>query len=121
VATFRPRSHMDRFAHIRHPVILGGVVVGAAVALFAGFPVLSVAVAAVTAWVILRLGVMMLGGLARPVPEPPPPGELRKVKLVYRCDICGAEVRMTVSPTDDPEPPRHCQDDMRLMTPVDDL
>jgi hypothetical protein len=83
--------------------------------------VLSVAVAAVTAWVILRLGVMMLGGLARPVPEPPPPGELRKVKLVYRCDICGAEVRMTVSPTDDPEPPRHCQDDMRLMTPVDDL
>jgi hypothetical protein len=116
-----PQRTMDRLTRIKHPVILGAAVLGAAAALLAGFPLVSVVVAAVAAWVILRLGVMMLGGLARPVPEPPPPGELRKVKLVYRCDICGAEVRMTVSPTEDPEPPRHCQEDMRLMTPVDDL
>jgi hypothetical protein len=112
---------MDRILRIRHPIVLGAVVLGAAGALLAGFSVLNVAIASLAAWVILRLGVMMLGGLARPVPEPPPAGELRKVKLVYRCDICGAEVRMTVSPSDDPEPPRHCQEDMRLMTPVDDL
>ena len=121
MGTLLPFSRMDRFTRIRHPVVLGLVVVGAAAALLAGFPLLSVAVAAAAAWVILRLGVMMLGGLARPVPEPPPPGERRRVKLVYRCDICGAEVRMTVSPTGDPEPPRHCQEDMRLMTPVDEL
>ncbi len=112
---------MDRLLRIKHPVVLGAVVLGAAVALLAGFPLVNVAIAASAAWAILRLGVMMLGGLARPVPEPPPAGELRKVKLVYRCDICGAEVRMTVSPTEDPEPPRHCQEDMRLMTPVDEL
>jgi hypothetical protein len=38
---------------------------------------------------IWRVGTTMLGGLARPIPEPPPPGELRKVKLLYRCSICG--------------------------------
>ncbi|MEY2433297.1 MAG: hypothetical protein QOC92_3022 [Acidimicrobiaceae bacterium] len=57
----------------------------------------------------------MLGGLARPVPEPPPPGELRKVKLVYRCSICGTELRMTAANDAVPEPPRHCQDDMDLV------
>jgi hypothetical protein len=106
---------------LKHPVIVGTVVLGAAAALLAGFPILSTAVAALAAYAILRLGVAMLGGLARPVPDPPPPGELRKVKLTYRCDVCGAEARMTVAPTEEPEPPRHCQDDMRLVTPVDDL
>jgi hypothetical protein len=43
------------------------------------------------------------------------------VKITYRCDVCGAEVRMTVAPTEEPDPPRHCQDDMRLVTPVDEL
>jgi hypothetical protein len=108
----------DRF-RLRHPIVVGVVVVGAAAALFWGFPLPNVAIAAVAAWAILRLGVAMLTGLARPLPEPPPAGELRKVKLMYRCDICGAEVRMTVAPTEEPEPPRHCQDEMRLVTPVD--
>jgi hypothetical protein len=44
----------------------------------------------------------MLGGMARPIPEPPPAGELRKVKIAYRCEICGAEVRMTVAPQSQP-------------------
>jgi hypothetical protein len=103
----------------KHPVVVGVVVFGAAGALLAGFPILSTAVAALVAYLILRLGVAMLGGLARPVPEPPPAGELRKVKMAFRCDICGTEVRMTVSPTEEPDPPRHCQEEMRLMTPVD--
>ena len=40
---------------------------------------------------------IMVNGLARPMPEPPPAGELRKVKIVYRCSICGTEVRMTAA------------------------
>jgi hypothetical protein len=104
---------------VKHPVVNGIVVIGAAAALLAGFEVLPVLAAAAGGWAILRLGVLMLGGLARPVPEAPPAGELRKVKITYRCEICGTEVRMTVAPDEDPEPPRHCQDDMTLVTPVD--
>ena len=70
---------------------------------------------------ILRIGFAMLGSLSRPVPEPPPPGELRKVRITYRCSICGTEVRMTSANDQVPEPPRHCQEDMDLVTPVDDL
>lgn len=104
---------------MKHPVLNGIVLLGAAIALVAGFEVVPVLVAAIGAWLILRVGVMMLGGLARPIPEPPPAGELRRVKIVYRCEICGTEVRMTVSPDEDPEAPRHCQDDMTLVTPVE--
>ena len=68
---------------------------------------------------ILRIGIGILRMFAQPVAEPPPPGELRKVKLMYRCEICGTEVRMTVAPDQDPEPPRHCQDEMTLLTPVE--
>jgi hypothetical protein len=69
---------------------------------------------------ILRIGIAMLRMFAQPVSEPPPPGELRKVKLMYRCEICGTEVRMTAALDQDPEPPRHCLEDMTLVTPVDD-
>ncbi len=83
--------------------------------------VVGLLVAAAAVWVMFRIGFAMLGGLARPLPEPPPPGELRKVKLMYRCSICGTEVRMTVANDQMPDPPRHCQDEMDLVTPVDDL
>jgi hypothetical protein len=109
---------MSRF-QLKHPVVVGIVVFGIAAALIGGFPVFPTLVAGLATYVILRLGVAMLGGLARPVPEPPPVGELRKVKMAYRCDICGTEVRMTVSPTEEPDPPRHCQEEMRLVTPVE--
>ena len=39
---------------------------------------------------------------------------------MYRCAICGAEVRMTIAPDEDPEPPRHCLEDMDLVAPVND-
>lgn len=71
--------------------------------------------------VILRLGIGVLRGLAQPVPAPPPAGELRKVKILFRCSICGTEVRMTLANDQEPEPPRHCLEDMDLVTPVDDL
>lgn len=83
--------------------------------------VLKLALAVAVGLMIWRVGTRMLGGLARPLPEPPPAGELRKVKLMYRCSICGTEVRMTVANDQMPEPPRHCLEDMDLVTPVDDL
>jgi len=83
--------------------------------------ILKLAIAVAAGLFIWRVGTRMLGGFARPLPEPPPPGELRKVKLMYRCAICGTEVRMTVANDQMPEPPRHCMDEMDLVTPVDDL
>ena len=104
---------------MKHPIVNGLVVLGGAIALLAGYGFAAALGAAAVAWVILRVGVVMLGGLARPIPEAPAAGELRKVKIAYRCDICGTEVRMTVAPDQEPEAPRHCQDDMTLVTPVE--
>jgi hypothetical protein len=81
----------------------------------------AVLVAALAVLVMFKIGFAMLGGLAQPVPEPPPAGELRKVKILYRCSICGTEVRMTVANDEMPDPPRHCLEDMDLVTPVDDI
>ena len=71
------------------------------------------------AYLTFSYGKKMLGGFSQPMAEPPPPGEMRKVKLEYRCDICGSEARMTMAPDEDPPAPRHCLDDMRLITPVE--
>ena len=68
---------------------------------------------------IVRSGWFFLQSFATPPPEPPEPGEMRKVKLVYRCSICGAEVRMTAAPSEEPEPPRHCMEDMDLVSPIE--
>jgi hypothetical protein len=102
---------------LRHRT-LAVVVLGAAVVLviWRGTPVWATAVAAVVAYLIIALGLAMLGMLASPVPEPPPPGELRKVRLTFQCVVCGTEVRMTSAAEQDPEPPRHCFDEMRLVT-----
>ena len=77
--------------------------------------VLKILMAIVVAMVLLRMGLAVLRTLATPLPEPPPVGELRKVKLQYRCSLCGTEVRMTVANDESPDPPRHCMDDMELM------
>jgi len=116
----RTNEHDPGGWRLRHPVVTGIAVLAIVAGLFAGLDIWKVAVAGAVVWVIMRIGVVMLGGLARPIPDPPPEGELRKVKLQYRCEICGTEVRMTVAADIDPEPPRHCQDDMTLMTPVED-
>ena len=49
--------------------------------------VLKLVLAVVVFVVIMRLGMLVLAALARPN-EPPPPGEMRKVNLRYRCSIC---------------------------------
>ena len=78
---------------------------------------LLIAIAA--AALILRIGLGLLRGLARPLPEPPPAGELRKVKIRYRCSLCGTEVRMTAATNEEPEAPRHCMEDMDLIASSD--
>ena len=80
----------------------------------------KVLVAIAAAVIIVRIGLVFLRAFAQPVPEPPPPGELRKVKIMYRCSICGTEVRMTVANDEVPNAPRHCQEDMDLVAPIDD-
>lgn len=81
--------------------------------------VIGILVALIIAAVLIKVGVAMLRGLGTPLPPPPPTGEMRKVNLRYRCSICGAELKMTLATDELPEPPRHCQEDMDLMTPVE--
>ena len=80
---------------------------------------LKIFVAVLVFLLIMRVGVAILRALATPRPEPPPAGEMRKVDLRYRCSICGAEVRMTAAAEADPEPPRHCLEDMQLVAPIE--
>ena len=103
----------------RHPLALFLIALGSAILIGLGNSPGAVLVAALFAYATFRMGVALLGGLARPVPEPPPAGELRKVKIVYRCSICGTEVRMTIAPDEDPQAPRHCLEDMELMAPIE--
>ena len=69
--------------------------------------------------VVMKIGLFFIRGFAQPLPAPPPPGEMRKVNLRYRCELCGAEVKMTAAAEEEPEPPRHCQEDMALVAPVE--
>jgi hypothetical protein len=80
-----------------------------------------VLIAAAIVGLLCKIGFAMIGGLAQPIPEPPPAGELRKVRLVYRCSLCGTEVRMTTANDDVPEAPRHCMEDMDLIATADDM
>ncbi|HUR18155.1 MAG TPA: hypothetical protein VMZ51_04350 [Acidimicrobiales bacterium] len=67
----------------------------------------------------MKLGIIILRGLARPAPEPPPTGEMRRVSLKYRCPTCGVALKMTAAPDSDPPPPRHCMEDMQLVAPIE--
>jgi hypothetical protein len=82
-------------------------------------PWLNVVIAVVVGALILKIGAGMLGSFARPIPEPPPAGELRKVKLRYRCPMCGMEIRIDRAGDELPEPPRHCMDEMELVATPD--
>ncbi|MFM9036369.1 MAG: hypothetical protein ACKOJ9_01610 [Actinomycetota bacterium] len=66
-----------------------------------------------------RVGVGMLRSMTTPLPPPPPEGELRKVNVKYRCSVCGLEIKTMLAPEEDPPPPRHCQEDMDLVAPVE--
>jgi hypothetical protein len=80
--------------------------------------VIKIIIGVVAFLVIVRLGLFVIRALAMPVPEPDQ-GELRRVNLKYQCLLCGAEVRMTKAGEDLPPPPRHCMEDMELMSAVE--
>lgn len=80
---------------------------------------LNVLVAVAATALFLRVGIGVLRALAAPPPTPAPAGELRRVKLLYRCELCGTEVRMTTATEENPDPPRHCMEAMELL-PADD-
>ena len=103
----------------RNRILRMGLTAAVALALYAGgFPLLPSLVAAGASYLMFKIGFALIGSFARPIPEPPPPGELRRVKLQFRCSLCGTEVRMTVANDEMPEPPRHCMEDMELVAPV---
>jgi hypothetical protein len=104
---------------VSRPVLVALIVVGVVVWWVSDAGVVAVAIAVLVGWLILRLGFAVLRGFGTPLPPPPPPGELRKVRLTYRCLVCGTEVRMTAANDEVPEPPRHCQEDMELVAPID--
>ena len=80
--------------------------------------VVKIVIGLAAAYLILRMGFFFIRAFATPV-KPAEPGELRKVNLKYQCQICGAEVRMTKAGEDLPPPPRHCMEDMQLVSPVE--
>ncbi len=83
-----------------------------------GVSIARLIVAIVVAFLIIRFGLALLRGMAAPIPEPPPAGELRKVKIQFQCQMCGTEVRMTMSTDEEPEAPRHCMQEMDLVAPT---
>jgi multisubunit Na+/H+ antiporter MnhC subunit len=111
----------DRAIQVRRKRILRVVLVGLAVVfLLAEFSWWRVLVGLGLMYMALNAGFAVIGAFARPVPEPPPPGELRRVKLTYRCTECGAELRMTLAADEIPAPPRHCSGDMDLIATRED-
>lgn len=70
--------------------------------------------------VLFRGGMAILTALSAPPAPPPEPGELRKVNVRYRCDVCGVELKLTMAPDEDPPPPKHCLEDMTIVAPLYD-
>jgi len=67
-----------------------------------------------------KIGMAMLQALSAPPVPPPEPGELRKVNMRYRCEVCGVELKLTLAPDEDPPPPKHCLEDMTIVAPLYD-
>ena len=74
--------------------------------------ILRIVIALVAAVTIYVVGAAVLRKFKIAPPEEPDPADLRPVDARFRCQVCGAEVTMTVSASDEPEPPRHCREDM---------
>ncbi|MEZ5239074.1 MAG: hypothetical protein R2716_09030 [Microthrixaceae bacterium] len=95
--------------------LLALALIAAAVVLLGGANPFAAILAVLLGALILRIGWFFLQQFATPPPPPPDPGTLRRVRLTYRCPVCGAEVRMTSAASADPEPPRHCMEEMELV------
>ncbi|MGH1493096.1 MAG: hypothetical protein ACRBK7_27485 [Acidimicrobiales bacterium] len=113
-------SRDAQIQHQRKRLLQILVIILALALLAAGFEIWRVLLAVGLMYLILRSGFAIIGAFARPIPDPPPPGELRKVKLTYRCDQCGSELRMTLANDEVPSPPRHCTEEMELTATRED-
>ena len=110
---------MVRRLPITWAALVALVLAGILASLVTDASVAAITVAVLVGFAIWRIGFAILRALATPLPPPPPPGELRKVKITYRCSICGTEVRMTTANDEVPDAPRHCQEDMELVAPIE--
>jgi len=72
----------------------------------------------VVTYVVWKTGIAMIRSLSTPLPAPPPAGEMRKVNVRYRCDVCGVELKLLMAPDEDPPPPTHCLEEMVLVAPI---
>jgi len=79
--------------------------------------VINVIIAILIFVVVLRTGLWGLRLVATKPPPPPPRGELRKIDAKYRCSVCGMEMKVTLSPDQEPDAPRHCMEEMDLLVP----
>jgi hypothetical protein len=118
----RPPGHGRRSRRRVVAVAVVGALalLGALIVAVTDVPPLTALGALLLGLVIVRLGWFFLAQFATPPPPPPDPGTLRRVRLVYRCPVCGAEVRMTSAASEDPEPPRHCMEEMELVATAED-
>jgi hypothetical protein len=114
------RQRDERIQRRRQRILQVAMVAAAVTLLAAGFSAWRTAVAVLAMYLLFRLGFAIVGAFARPVPAPPPAGELRRVRLSYRCAECGTELRMTLANDEVPEAPRHCTEPMELTATADD-
>lgn len=118
--TSSARQRDEQVQSRRQRVLLVVLVAMGGLFLAAGFSAWRTGVALIAMFVLFRLGFTIVGAFARPVPEPPPPGELRRVRLLYRCAECGTELRMTLANDEVPDAPRHCTEPMELTATAED-
>ncbi len=114
-------SHDATIQRKRRTIVRVVAVASVVLLLLAGFGPLRTVVAVVVAYALFMTGVKTIGAFARPIPAPLPPGELRRVKLTYRCEVCGTELRLTLANDQVPEPPKHCTEPMVLTTNLEDV
>jgi hypothetical protein len=77
--------------------------------------ILRVAGALAVGLTLYVIGATLLRKFHVAPPAEPDPDDIKPVNLRFRCVVCGAEVTMTAAQDDEPEPPRHCREDMVLV------
>ena len=73
---------------------------------------LQVLIAAAIGAVILVVAWRVIRYLASAPPPDPDPDDAVEVAIDYRCTECGLRLTVTRARGDDPDPPRHCREDM---------
>jgi hypothetical protein len=83
--------------------------------------VLRVVIAVFAAITIYLLGAKSIANFSRGDPPPDPSErELEDVDYRYQCIVCGAQLVLFAAPEGEvPDPPRHCREQMSLVSRVD--